>query len=251
MSRGWLSEIDRDLAVAILQAGRRIELRKGDGVYYTGDDPGGMYGVVDGGIVLSMMGRNGLPVPAHIMRACNWFGYASIFDRQRRRLIPEANETSQVLHVPLAEIERLRMAFPHANGSFGKLAIFGEAHYIAAVSDLLVSNTDHRLAAVLLRVTGAATPETPECLPIDPHIDLWASPTGVPLTQAMLAELANASAHTVARFVDRVVEAGWVEWRYRRVRILDRAALKAFAAGSSVCASPRRNAGSETLRSAE
>jgi CRP-like cAMP-binding protein len=250
-SRGWLSEIDRDLAAAVLQGGRRIALRKGEGVYYPGDDPGGMYGVVEGGIILSLVGRNGLPVPAHIMRTCNWFGYASIFDRQKRRLVPVANEPSQVLHVSLTEIERLRGAFPNAHAAFGKLAIFGEAHYIAAVSDLLITNTDQRMAAVLLRVTGAVTPEVPESVPVDPQIDLWASANGVPLTQASLAEMANASAHTVARFVERMVEAGWVDWKYRQARILDREALKAFAAGASAGHGLKRRAVVDALRSAQ
>jgi len=53
----------------------------------------------------------------------------------------------------------------------------------------------------------------------------------VPLTQAMLGEMANASSQTVARFVDRAVKAGWIVWAYGRVRILDFGRLLAFAAG--------------------
>jgi hypothetical protein len=47
----------------------------------------------------------------------------------------------------------------------------------------------------------------------------------------MLAELANTSRHTVARFVERGVQAGWFDWSYGRVRILDIGRLTAFAAG--------------------
>jgi hypothetical protein len=90
---------------------------------------------------------------------------------------------------------------------------------------------DRRLAAVLLRVTGAELPDRPRDLPIDPLADPWAGPRGVPLTQAMLAELANASAPTVARFVERAVQAGLIAWTYGRVRILDYGRLIAYAAG--------------------
>jgi CRP-like cAMP-binding protein len=230
-SRGWLAEVDPALAAAVIDAGRPLEFRRGDALYQPGDEPGGMYGVARGGIVLSTMGRDGLPVAGHIVRPCTWFGYGSVFDRQLRMFIPAANEDSLVLYVGLGEFERLRAAFPSAGRAFGQLATRGEAIYLAIVTDLLIANTDRRLAAVLLRVTGAETPDRPMNLPIDPLTDPWAGPKGVPLTQAMLAELGNASSHTVARFVDRVARAGWVDWRYGRVRIVDIGQLAAFAAG--------------------
>ena len=107
----------------------------------------------------------------------------------------------------------------------------GEAVYLAIVRDLLTANTDRRLAAVLLRVAGADTPDRPKTEPIDPLADPWAGPKGVPLTQAILAELANASPHTVARFVERTVKAGLIDWSYGRVRIVDFERLVALAAG--------------------
>jgi CRP-like cAMP-binding protein len=169
-------------------------------------------------------------VAGHIVRPCTWFGYASVFDRQRRMLIPAANETSLVLNVSLGELERLRAALPSAARAFGQLAMRGKALYLAIVTDLLTANTDRRLAAVLLRATGAETPDRPRDLPVDPLSEPWAGPKGVPLTQAMLAELANASPHTVARFVERAVKAGWIEWSYGRVRIMEFEQLTAFAA---------------------
>jgi CRP-like cAMP-binding protein len=230
-TRGWLSEINPELASALFQAGRLMELRKGQVLYDPGGDPGGMYAVVKGGVIMSSIGRDGVPVAGHVFRQCSWFGYASVIDRRPRALMPMTSEPSLVLHVPLAEINAIRESFPTAITSFRELLILGEYLYVAIVTDLLISNTDHRLAAVLLRVTGAATPERPEQLPVDPLMDHWASPDGVLLTQAMLAELANASSHTVSRFVERIVKAGWIDWRYRRVRIRDAPALAAFAAG--------------------
>ncbi len=232
-SRGWLSEIDPELAAALLRGGRLVEVRKGDVLYQPGDGPGGMYGVAAGGIVMSTMGRDGLPVAGHIFRSCSWFGYASVLDRQNRGLMPVANEPSWALHVPLGDINALREALPGSIAAFRRLLILGEYLYVAIVTDLLISNTDRRLSAVLLRVTGAATPERPEDLPVDLLTDHWASPEGVPLTQALLAELANASTQTAARFVERMVRAGWIDWRYGRVRILDAAALSEFAGGKS------------------
>jgi CRP-like cAMP-binding protein len=258
-SRGWLAEIDPALASAVIEAGRLVEFDRGEALYQPGDGPGGMYGVVSGGILLSAFARNGLPVAGHIARRCTWFGFGSVLDRHRRVLIPTANEASLVLNVPLGELERLRDTFPTAGRAFGQLAMWSDAISLTIISDLLIANTDRRVAAVLLRVTGAELPDRPREMPsdgprdrpsgpaadglaeplaepwadplADPWAETWASPDGVPLTQAMLAELANASPHTVARFVERAGKAGMIEWKYGRVRILDAGELAAFAAG--------------------
>ncbi|MCU0733578.1 MAG: Crp/Fnr family transcriptional regulator [Hyphomonas sp.] len=229
--KGWLADVEPALARAIIDAGRSVELRRGDSLYHPGDHPGGMYGVVEGGVVISALGRDGLPVAGHIHRRCGWFGYGSFLERQERALISSANEPSVVLHVPLSELDRLLGSSPVAWTAFGRLATRGEFLYLAILSDLLITNTDRRLAAVLLRVTGADDRQPEPNPPGDVEPEPWAGPNGVPLTQAMLAELANASPHTVARFVDKAAQAGWIAWSYGRVRILDHAALSAFASG--------------------
>ncbi len=231
MSRGWLAEIPPALASAVVAAGRLVELVRGGALYHPGDEAGGMYAIVEGGIVVSAVGRDGLPVAGHIVRRCSWFGYASMFNRQDRQFIPRANEPTRVLHLLLEDLKRLRTDFAASTNAFGRLAMRGEAVHVAIIQDLLIANTDRRLAAVLLRVTGAETPERPRDLPIDPLADPWAGPKGVPLTQAILGELVNASPHTVARFVERVAKAGLIDWRYGRVRILDYVGLLDFAAG--------------------
>jgi CRP/FNR family transcriptional regulator, cyclic AMP receptor protein len=233
-SRGWLAEIDPAMAAAVVQAGRTLSLRKGELLYNPEDSPGGMYGVASGGMLMATLGRDGLPLPGHIARRCHWFGYGSVLEKQRRSMIMSANEPTVLLHVPLAELERLRAEYPSANRAYGKLATLGEALYLATVADLLIRDTDRRLAGVLLRVSGAEPPPYyPGYRPSGEELARWSDPTGVPLTQTLLGELANASPHTVARFVDRASEAGLIDWRYGRVRILNVLSLAGFAAGEA------------------
>jgi CRP-like cAMP-binding protein len=234
VSRGWLAEIDPALATAVVQAGRPMSLRKGELLYTPEDNPGGMFGVISGGMLMATLGRDGLPLPGHIARRCHWFGYGSVLEKQRRSMIMSANEPTVLLHVALAELERLRAEFPAATRAYGKLATLGEALYLATVADLLIRDTDRRLAGVLLRVSGAEPPPYhPGYRPGAEELARWSDPTGVPLTQTLLGELANASPHTVARFVDRASRAGLIDWRYGRVRILDVLSLANFAAGES------------------
>jgi CRP-like cAMP-binding protein len=230
--RGWLAEVDPALAAAVVRSGHPLSLRKGEPLYSPEDSPGGVFGVVSGGILMAATGRDGLPQPGHIARRCHWFGYGSVLERQRRSMIISANEPTLLLHVALVEVERLRAAFPAASTAWGKLATLGEALYLATVSDLLIRDTDRRLAGVLLRVSGAEPPPYhPGYRPAAADLAGWAEPAAVPLTQTLLGELANASPHTVARFVERAGAAGMIDWRYGRVRILDVLALADFAAG--------------------
>jgi hypothetical protein len=47
--------------------------------------------------------------------------------------------------------------------------------------------------------------------------------------QPQLGEMANISRHHVNRILGTMRRAGWVDARYNRIRLLDVAALKAFA----------------------
>ena len=57
--RGWLASCDPAFRDAVIEAGRLLRFRRGESLYQPGDGPGGMFGVAEGGIVLSISGRNG------------------------------------------------------------------------------------------------------------------------------------------------------------------------------------------------
>lgn len=232
--RGWFAELDPKLAEAVLNAGRQVSFARGASIFQPQSDPGGIFGVITGGIVLSTLGRDGFPAAGHIMRRASWFGYGAVLFRHNRKLLAEANEPSVLLHVPLAQIDAIRAANPGADLAFRQLAAFGETAILNIVADLLIPGAEERLASVLLRVAGVDPPAfapTPRevALP-DPFDD----PQGVPLTQALLGALANVSRQTVARFVDRASQEGWIEWRYGRVRILKLGDIKDFIAGNAL-----------------
>lgn len=218
-SRGWFAQLEPALAGAVFDAGRITALPRATSLFRPGDEPGGIYGVADGGIVISTTGRDGLPASGHIMRRGAWFGYGSVTFRQKRTLMAEANEPSTILHVPLSRLDGLRAEHPALGPALALLAAHGETALHGVIADLLIGTTDRRLAAVLLRVTGESAD------------DPWGDPRGVSLTQQRLADLAATSIHSVARFVDRSSRQGWITWNYGRVRILDAVVLHEFAAG--------------------
>jgi CRP-like cAMP-binding protein len=122
-------------------------------------------------------------------------------------------EPCVALHVPLAALDALARGNPEGARAFGVLVNANMAVMTAAVSDLLIPRPDRRIAAVLLRVAGVSAVG-----PAAPH-----------LSQADLAEMANASRQLVNRTLAGFVARGWVAQHYRRIAIRDPAALAAFA----------------------
>jgi CRP-like cAMP-binding protein len=234
---GWFGDLDPPLAEAVLDGGRLVSIDRGKPLFRQEDDPGGIYGVVAGGMVMFTTGHDGAPRAEHIMRRGAWLGYGAVLFRHNRARLAEANEPSLLIHVPLAQLDGLRLAFPTADLALRLLAAQGEMALLNAISDLLISSAERRFAAVLLRVTGNVRlppgPRRPDGLQPELRSDQWGNPSVEPLTQALLADLANVSRQTVTRFVDRASQEGWIDWRYGRVRILKLRDIKDFIAGNA------------------
>lgn len=216
LAQGWLAQQPPAFASAFLARTHLVGIAAGAVVFHAGDDPGGVYGVVAGGIGSYVVWRDNGPDLATILRAGVWFGHGPLLTRRRRSLGFRAVEPSILLHAPLAALEELVCTNPVAARSLGALADGNMDVAIATISDLLIRRGDRRIAATLLRVTGEG--QGPE------------DPAGFRLSQADLAEMANTSRdlanRTLARFRDR----GWVTLGYNRIGVADAAALATFAA---------------------
>jgi CRP/FNR family transcriptional regulator, cyclic AMP receptor protein len=215
-ARGWLSLQPPAFRRAFLSLGRVMTLGRGDPVYHSGDDAGGVYGIVAGGIAVLGGSAQQVPVMAHVGRAGDWFGFGPLLSGGVRKLSFVAIEASQLVNVPLTQL-RPRMK---ADGDFasrlGQMADIATSTVISVSRDLLTSGAAQRLAAVLLRVTvhGEVPPPSPE---------------GYALTQSELGEMANISRHQVNRILSDMQKSGWVRLGYNRIALIDVPALAGFA----------------------
>jgi CRP/FNR family transcriptional regulator, cyclic AMP receptor protein len=99
----------------------------------------------------------------------------------------------------------------------GQLANTGNELAIGVVCDLLIPTAPRRIAAVLLRVTGAHEGIEPT------------DPAGFYLTQSDISDLANASRIYVSRVLGKFAKAGWIATSYGHIRLVDIEALTTFA----------------------
>lgn len=217
--RGWLAGQPEAFATDLLSRARPRHFRRGDLVYREGDAPGGVYGVVSGGIGIVGARAGRQPVLAHIQRAGAWFGEGPWLTGTGRAMTFRATEASTLLFVPASALEDMARADPQARIRFGGLGRWTVDQNLALIGDLLIPNAERRIAATLLRVTAVHDGIVPD------------DPQGFVITQTEIGEMANVSRHHVNRTLTRFRSQGWVDGRYNRVRVLDIAALETMATG--------------------
>ena len=217
--RGWLSEQPERFQKQIIQMIVPVNVPRAAPVFSVDGPPGGIYGVLSGGIGIEGSGPYNVPRLGHILRAGAWFGHGpAMTGRGHRVQNMRAIEASELAYVPLAPLRALIDTDPQAARCVGAIADGGNILGTRVVSDLLIPSVPHRIAAVLLRVTGVEDDVEPD------------HPEGFLITQTDLGEMANVSRSMVNRVLGQFARAGWISKRYNRLRVHDLAGLQAFAA---------------------
>lgn len=217
--RGWLSEQPPGFQHEILAMARAAHVPRGAWVFAVNDAPGGIYGVVSGGIGVEGSGPYNLPRLGHVLRSGCWFGHGPILSGGGKRVQGmRALEDSELVYVPLAPLRALIARDPEAARCVGQMADGGSMLGTRVISDLLIPSVPHRIAAVLLRITAAEEG-------VEPH-----HPDGFLITQSDLGEMANVSRSNVNRVLGDFARQGWITKHYQRLRVSDIAGLQAFAA---------------------
>lgn len=215
--RGWLASASDVLRERILKGGRQMPLVRGQRLFSAGAPPGGIYGVISGGVGAEGSSQWHSPRIGHVYRSGHWFGHGPVLHGGVRSMGFLAMEESIVLIVELEKIRDMMRSDPEVIRLVGQLATIGTDLATVAVCDLLIPAAPRRIAAVLLRVTGAHEGVEPT------------APAGFYLTQSDISELANASRIYVSRVLGKFVKAGWIETSYGHIRLVDIEALAAFA----------------------
>jgi CRP/FNR family transcriptional regulator, cyclic AMP receptor protein len=216
---GWLADQPEDFARQLLQMARLVSFARGETIFTKDDPPGGIYGIISGGVGIEGGGDFHTVRLGHVLRTGAWFGHHPILaPGQRRVQTMRATEDSALVHVPLAPLETLVRADPIAARCIGNMADGGSMLATRIISDLLIPHAPQRVAAVLLRVTGAEQGIIPT------HKD------GFLMTQDDLGEMANVSRQHLNRVLSDLRKKGWIAMQYQRLRVIDAAALRAFAA---------------------
>lgn len=215
--RGWLSLQPPELRQTIIKNGRVLMVLAGEPIFFTGDEAGGIYGILSGAIGCEMTTPISGPTLVHIMQTGWWFGEGPMVFGRRRTMTFMALEDATLLLVPLQALRAIASGDAHAASVLGQIAEISAVLAIEAGCELLIRDARQRISAVLLRVTAALEGVSP------------ANPRGFRITQSQLAEMSNVSRHHTNVALIELQAAGYVALDYGRINVLEPQRLAEFA----------------------
>lgn len=212
--RGWLAGQPEPFRRRIFEECQLQQFDRGVLIYHLGDQPGGAYGIAAGALAVSIAPGDRGPYFAHLGTAGTWFGEGPFLTGQPRRVGLEAATECVLMYLPLPAMERMAANDPMAIRRFAQIAMSNLDLALGVIADLMITQPERRIAAVLVRSAGSQDERT------------------VRLSQAELGRLANVSRKLVNRALQRFAASALVMPRYGAIQILDMQGLKRFAAGT-------------------
>lgn len=210
-AHGWLSHQPATLQDQVLAMGRIRRYPRGSMVYCLGDPPGGIFGILNGSIAVTIAPGSTGPHLVHLATPGWWFGEGCFLTGQPRRIGLEASVDSALFYLPLEAMERLAAADPENIRRFSHISMMNIDLSLRVIDGLLMPDPDRRIAATLVRCVGTEPQGTIE------------------ISQTALGRIANASRKVVNRALARLEGEGLVIAGYARITVPDVAALKRFA----------------------
>ena len=215
---GWLSGEPDWLIEALLGCARVISWKAGKIIYMVGDEPGGIYGIIDGGVGILVPSGGAEMIYCHVLRTGGWFGAGPILVKGPRQLTFRTVEPTRTAYVSLADLNAIGARNPELYRRLGALSE-SSFHNIAirAVGDLLIPSSERRIAAVLARIAGSGNGTAKQ--PSSP----------IRLSQSIIGQMSNCSRDRVNQALGRFSKSGWISAHYRAIVVNDLAALESFA----------------------
>jgi CRP-like cAMP-binding protein len=209
-SVGWLSRQSEPFQDEVFRHAVPVQFVAGDVIYRLGDKPGGIYGFVSGAVIASMAPGRSIPHILHVLTPGGWTGEASFLSREPRRIELKAALDTKAVYLPLDAMDHMTARDPRVLRNFVQILIINLDTVMRASYDLQDPDEHRRIARALRRVMTLEN-------------------TPIPLAQAALGILANASRKTVNAALQRFEKSGWVKRGYRSITITNMKRLTRFA----------------------
>jgi CRP/FNR family cyclic AMP-dependent transcriptional regulator len=207
----WFGDIPVERRTLLLGGARERSVEAGARLYGMGDEPNGLWAVLDGQVRLKGYSDRGAELLALILRPGTWFGELSTLDAKPRPHDAIAFGAARVLHISMSAFARAAAAEPGLYRDLGLLVCAHQRNTIAYVMQNLAQSVRVRLARTLVRSARGEDSEL--------HIK-----------QEELATIIGVSRQTLNRTLKQLEREGIVDVSYALVRVRDLAGLHAVGA---------------------
>jgi len=187
---------------------------KGENIFAEGEEANGFYVVITGRVKIFKLSPDGKEQILHFFGPGEPFGEVPVFAGQHFPASAEAMEESRVFFFPRKSFVDLIKRNPSL--ALNMLAILSKRlrRFAALIDDLSLKEVPGRLAAYLLYLSDQ---------------DRGVEVLELTVTKAQLASLLGTIPETLSRILGRLSTQGLIETDGRRIRIMDREALRDLA----------------------
>ena len=199
--------LDDDAMAKVVEAGRDLEMRRGDVLFREGDDPDELFVVLSGRIAIANKSIDGRESMVALMEEGDLFGEMGLFDGRGRSAEARALETSVVTAVPYGPVRSLYEDDP---------ALLWRV--VAMLAGRLRTMDTALADSVFLDVTGRTAKRLLDLAGDEDEFSL-------PITQEELAGMVGASRERVNKAIASFIRLGWIEQIDRTYRITNREQL--------------------------
>ncbi|HAZ56695.1 MAG TPA: Crp/Fnr family transcriptional regulator [Acidimicrobiaceae bacterium] len=199
--------LDDDALAKVVEAGRDLEMLRGDVLFREGDDPDELFVVVSGRIAIANKSIDGRESMVALMEEGDLFGEMGLFDGRGRSAEARALETSVVTAVPYGPVRNLYKDDP---------ALLWRV--VAMLAGRLRTMDTALADSVFLDVTGRTAKRLLDLAGEEDEFSL-------PITQEELAGMVGASRERVNKAIASFIRLGWIEQIDRTYRITNREQL--------------------------
>jgi CRP/FNR family transcriptional regulator, cyclic AMP receptor protein len=227
-TRGWLTQTTpafRDMVIA--SCALRCVERNTD-IYHAGDEPGGLWGLADGALLIDFpgpdSGPHSAPILIHYATPGFWIGEGSVLTGGPRLIGIRAAQDCTLLRLPRNAFLEITNRDPQAWRWLGLLVLEHTVSLMKTTTDLRIPMSRRRVAAILSRM---GTPLAGEDRALGAAVEIF-------VNQGQLADFAGLSRAAVAEALRELAALGIVEPGYRRLIVHDLAALSRIGSGLAV-----------------
>jgi CRP-like cAMP-binding protein len=207
---GWLTHVPKAFRAQLLQRAILVRFAADEPIFRFGDPAGGIYGLVAGTVTVNSAPPGTTPRLIHLGIPGAWAGEGSFMTGQPRRGELRALGETWMMHVPLDAMEEMADGDPGAVRAFGIISILNIDVLIRVVHDLQKRDASRRIASILQRAA-------------------WLGEVPIPLSQADIGIMANASRQQVNAAMQLFSEAGWLKHNYRSIVVMKPQALRQYS----------------------
>ena len=180
-----------------------------DVLYFAGDKPNGVFGLVSGSLQIAVPRADGQECLFYRAETGFWVGDLALFSGQSRLVTARVSRGTRVVRLPQGALAALLERHPELIKDFYDLSFENTRTALQLLGNLTVTGAENRIALRLLM-----------------HAEtLGNSSDWINLSQDTLALMVAVSEKTVRRSLRELHDRGLIETSYSRLRIIDQEGL--------------------------